>query len=358
VLPPAFRDSKAGNNLFTKHRSQLANGGHKLPPIADTVTTALEADHFSTVHGTTSFGSGERSNPSFDGHETGLLEDTPHGGVHVLVGNDYDAQGNLVKSGWMGSLYQAALDPIFWLHHSNIDRMWEVWLRADSTHQDPSSTDKAWLKTSFSFPAPHKKTVGWRISEVLETTALGYVYEDVTAPKTFQPSQAAGQELAPDAARARPSMTISRAEPPTPQTIGAASDVALASAAPTVVQLNVTPDLDETHADFAAPQRPARYYLRLERIKGTAGAPIYDVYINLPAGDEAEHAELRAGRIATFGLAEASRRGGPGLTKILEITGVRAQLAVDGRWDQDHLSVSFRPVMGELPAGDAASVDA
>ena len=37
VLPPAFRDTKAGNNLYTKHRSQLANGGHQLPPIADTV---------------------------------------------------------------------------------------------------------------------------------------------------------------------------------------------------------------------------------------------------------------------------------------------------------------------------------
>jgi tyrosinase len=239
-----------------------------------------------------------------------------------------------------------------------MDRLWEMWLRADAAHQDPPSSDKAWLKTSFSFPAPHKKTVGWKISEVLETTALGYVYEDVTAPKPFQPTQATGQELAPDAARTRQSVTISRAEPATPQTIGAESDVPLSSAAPTVVALTVPPDLDETRADFAAPQRPARYYLRLERIKGTAGAPIYDVYINLPAGDEAEHPELRAGRIATFGLAEASRRGGPGLTKILEITGVRAQLAADGRWDQDHLSVSFRPVVGELPAGGAASIDA
>jgi hypothetical protein len=131
----------------------------------------------------------------------------------------------------------------------------------------------------------------------------------------------------------------------------------MSSAEPTVVQLTVPPELDETHTDFVAPQRPARYYLRLERIKGTAGAPVYDVYINLPPGAGAEHPELRAGRIATFGLAEASRRGGAGLTKVLEITGVRAQLIADGQWDQDHLRVSFRPVVAALPAAEAARID-
>jgi tyrosinase len=358
VLPPAFRDTKAGNNLYTRHRSQIANGGHELPPIADTVVTALEAEHFSTVHGTTSFGSGERSVPSFDGHENGLLEDTPHGGVHVYVGNDYDPQGNLLKAGWMGSLYQAARDPIFWLHHANIDRLWEVWLRADATHHDPPSADKAWLKTSFTFPAPHKKTVTWKVSEVLETSALGYVYEDISAPSSLQPASVTADELAPDAMRQRASVTLAQQEPPTTQTIGEARDVPLASAAPAIVQLTVPPDLDERHADFAAPQRLTRYYLRIERIRGAAGAPVYDVFVNLPPGGHAERAELRAGRIATFGLAEATRPGGPGLTKVLEITRVRAQLIADGRWDQGNVRVSFRPVVAALPAGEAAPVDA
>jgi tyrosinase len=33
----------------------------------------------------------------------------------------------------------AALDPIFWLHHSNIDRLWEVWLDCDPSHQNLTS---------------------------------------------------------------------------------------------------------------------------------------------------------------------------------------------------------------------------
>ena len=28
----------------------------------------------------------------------------------------------------MGAFETAGLDPLFWLHHANIDRLWEVWL--------------------------------------------------------------------------------------------------------------------------------------------------------------------------------------------------------------------------------------
>ena len=57
--------------------------------------------------------------------------------MHVAVG------------GWMGSFETAGLDPIFWLHHANIDRLWAVWRARDSQHTDP--TESAWLKMSFPF---------------------------------------------------------------------------------------------------------------------------------------------------------------------------------------------------------------
>ena len=49
---------------------------------------------------------------------SGNVYGTPHGDVHVGVG------------GWMGSVPTAAQDPIFWLHHCNIDRLWNRWLAA------------------------------------------------------------------------------------------------------------------------------------------------------------------------------------------------------------------------------------
>lgn len=44
------------------------------------------------------------------------LEKWPHGLVHDGVG------------GLMGKISRSAQDPVFWLHHANIDRMWYAWL--------------------------------------------------------------------------------------------------------------------------------------------------------------------------------------------------------------------------------------
>jgi tyrosinase len=68
--------------------------------------------------------------------------------VHSLVGNDYDQFGRLVGAGWMGDFATAGLDPVFWLHHSNIDRLWQVWLEADAGDTNPTG-DRAWMRTKF-----------------------------------------------------------------------------------------------------------------------------------------------------------------------------------------------------------------
>ena len=51
------------------------------------------------------------------------LESNPHNQVHVDVGGD-SPDGRIW--GLMSDPGLAALDPIFYMHHSNIDRMWAV----------------------------------------------------------------------------------------------------------------------------------------------------------------------------------------------------------------------------------------
>ena len=96
--------------------------------------------------------------PGFGGPETvfhhgpesettnGGLESLPHNVIHSVIGGV--APGGNPNDwrdlGLMSLPITAALDPIFWLHHSNIDRLWNVWLRdAQEPHVNPDQA--TWL---------------------------------------------------------------------------------------------------------------------------------------------------------------------------------------------------------------------
>jgi tyrosinase len=104
----------------------------------------------------------------------GAVETTPHDNVHSDIG------------GWMDSYETAALDPIFWIHHCNIDRLWAVW-SAGQGHTDP--TDLAWLQPAgVNFPFRFRDENG--ASQVLNpstvvdtaTSAFTYKYQDISQP--------------------------------------------------------------------------------------------------------------------------------------------------------------------------------
>ena len=52
----------------------------------------------------------------------GLIESQPHNTIHFAVGGAIGSVG-----GAMASVATAAFDPIFWVHHANIDRLWTEW---------------------------------------------------------------------------------------------------------------------------------------------------------------------------------------------------------------------------------------
>lgn len=90
---------------------------------ADVMEAALSADTF------TDFGG--------DADNGGTPEGAPHGSIHVDVGGD------------MGFFNSAARDPVFYAHHSNIDKMWSDWNSASSDHTNP--TDSSFLNLSWNF---------------------------------------------------------------------------------------------------------------------------------------------------------------------------------------------------------------
>ena len=361
VLPPAFRDmTRNDNNLQTDERSTDAKSGRPFygdidpAQVGETVLQTLAAPRFATPSGFATFGGGERADMSFDGGERGLLENVPHGAVHSLTGNDYDQSGQVVHAGWMGSFYTAGLDPLFWLHHANIDRLWEVWLGVDASHRNPTG-DPAFLDTTFTFPAPGGAEVTWSIGDALDTEFFGYVYESLAAPSALAQ---APQDEGVRAASPEPSDQAQEETMP-PQVLGATSDVSLAGTEPVAVELERP---DRTRELDAGPA--PRAYLRIEGVTGTSAAPLYGVYLNLPEGsDPHDHPSLRAGSFSTFGLAETSRtddqHDAEGLTAVFDISEVRDRLAQDGRWDDTSVNVTFRMEVPGAPAdaGEAAPPD-
>ncbi|MET0838048.1 MAG: tyrosinase family protein [Marmoricola sp.] len=361
AVPPAFLDLTLGdNNLQTEERSQTAKAG--LPfygdidpvQVGETVLQTLVAASYSTPTGQATFGGGERADLSFDGGERGLLENVPHGAVHSLVGNDYDEFGQLLDPGWMGSFFTAGLDPLFWLHHANIDRLWEVWLRADASHVNPTG-DPAFLDTTFTFPAPEGGEFTWSVGEVLDTDFLDYVYESLEVPSVLAPPPGPEDE--------RDRALTPQEESMPPQMLGATSDVSLASSDPVAVQME-RPSRDRELDSGPAP----RAYLRVEGVTGSSAAPLYGVYVNVPEGaDPREFPELRAGSFSTFGLAETSQtddlHAGEGLTAVFDITALRDRLAEDGRWDDARVDVSFstevpgRPAQADPPRSEVEPLE-
>jgi tyrosinase len=84
-----------------------------------------------------------------------VLEDL-HGAVHVYVGG---------RTGHMSNVPLAAYDPIFWAHHSMIDRLWRMW---QLRHPPPDFTAD-FLNTAL---PPFPMTV----AQTLDVRALGYDY--------------------------------------------------------------------------------------------------------------------------------------------------------------------------------------
>ena len=108
------------------------------------------------------FRAGDKPSPG-----KGSIETTPHGPVHEWTGDR--TQPNIED---MGTLYSAAWDPIFFAHHSNIDRLWNVWKDlGGGKHKD--FTDKDWLDSSFLFYDENAQLVRVKVKDCLENEKLG-----------------------------------------------------------------------------------------------------------------------------------------------------------------------------------------
>ncbi|KAJ1426817.1 putative domain, di-copper centre [Sesbania bispinosa] len=119
----------------------------------------------------------------------GSLELAPHNTVHVWTG---DVETPNRED--MGVFYSAARDPIFYPHHSNIDRMWEVWKNLGEGKREYND-DLDWLDSQFFFYDENANLVRVKVRDCIDTKKLGYVYEDVDLPWMNSPPKSTRNKL-------------------------------------------------------------------------------------------------------------------------------------------------------------------
>jgi Common central domain of tyrosinase/Polyphenol oxidase middle domain len=177
ALPLPFRQpANASNSLYIAppgRPSGVDSGAFSLSSGAVDDSAALADVDFDTGGSLgNGFGSGAASPAQFNG-ATGDLEMQPHNVVHSDLG------------GLMSVIDTAAQDPIFWLHHANIDRLWNKWIQEGGGRADP--TDPAWLNTTFTFYDEAGHAVYLTGSEVVDTVGqLNYRYDDDPPPPMFR----------------------------------------------------------------------------------------------------------------------------------------------------------------------------
>ncbi|CAI0468563.1 unnamed protein product [Linum tenue] len=107
------------------------------------------------------FGTPLKAGDLADGNGQGTLERTPHGNLHIWVGDltrEYKED--------MGNLYSAGRDPLFYCHHGNVDRMWDLWKTLGPRRTD--FTDPDWLDAAFLFYDENCKLVRCKIRDSLD----------------------------------------------------------------------------------------------------------------------------------------------------------------------------------------------
>jgi tyrosinase len=295
---------------------------------------------------------------SHQGGTSGNLENNPHNLVHIYVGgNAPDGQ----TYGLMSDPGIAALDPIFYLHHANIDRMWALW-NLNPANTNP--TDPTWLNgpaaaggREFVMPNPDGSSLVYTPQQMNSLAQLNYTYDDLSQVIPAPPTGLVAvterlTKLGATSAAKKVKEGVLVTAGKNRELVGATQEAIPINSrgAQASVKLDAVArrKVSASLAKASETALPDRVFLNLENIQGTHDAAALSVYINLPDGAKpSDHPELLAGTVGLFGLRSASlkdgKHAGQGLNFILDITKIVDALHLQNAFDADSLKVALVP---------------
>ncbi|MET3229731.1 UNVERIFIED_ORG: tyrosinase [Burkholderia sp. 1263] len=306
-VPAEFTDTASGNPLYC-------------PRLNTNVYNALDLSPFSSSVVNFQRGTANSFEEKF--------ETAPHNPVHNIIGNSM-------------ATMQSPRDPIFYLHHANVDRLWHAWALPDGRTM-PAPTDPYWAGT---FTYASALTIN-KEQTYSPRSRLGYDYANTARPTTLPPQTQVGRIIRVQAQttdlRARPpvvSFSLSSARDITSgrHSIGGVTGVALNEASITVRILgeaaSIKPVQDLLSATAASYDAAAQglvapstttattsgKYRSVKVVfddikltaRGAAGGYFYNVYLNLPDnfGDKAVRAQHFIGTLGPFEISGAAHHG-------------------------------------------------
>lgn len=325
-LPAPFRlPAAASNPLYVSQRLAAINGGGNLNASAVDAGVALAALAFAGF--------------------SGSLEGTPHGAVHGSVGG---------STGWMSFFETAAQDPIFWLHHCNIDRLWEVWLASGGGRINPT-TNTSWMGQPYPFYDENGAQVNLTVSQILDTaTQLNYRY---AAPACFRIVATRVDATILSTLTRQPPIdprilaiadTIQKRPPrPGPILLGQEPSAIQLGGRPSEVRLAVSAEAKQVITALPTDPRSGRQLVAVLEDIRLAGGPMvyYEVYLNLPAdtADTVYTSPHYIGNLEFFGPSPEGRHREQAKVRNLDLLPVYLRLRQLKRWNDDTIRFTFVP---------------
>ena len=301
-IPAEFTNAATGNALYVPRQGTNVYNALNLSPFSSSVVNFQR-------NTTNAF-------------ET-LVESRPHNPVHNLIGGE---MANMTSP----------RDPIFFLHHGNIDRLWNAWVRAGgkrmpytSNPYNSTNSNTYWAGTfrygpTMTIERYKTYTPGW----------LGNSYADNTQPTSLPPSAKSSSPFKLTQAQlpqflARPAegnfpAVAPRAVSATSRSLGGVSGMILdessASARLPLKASDVQAVKGAVSAALSpsvqlAPNAARSVKVVLDNLQlrgaGAKGGYFYNIYINLPpTGDAMEGSQkYLLGTVGPFEIAGASHHG-------------------------------------------------
>jgi tyrosinase len=274
VVPEPFRmpDDPLFASLYRPERGTLANSGQPIQTnqtsdVMD-ISDAMSKANYSTADNVQGF--------------CRAIDSGIHGRIHVLTGTSHG----------MGAVPYACRDPLFWVHHSNIDRMWASWNR-NGGKNPPATTP--WATRTFVFADVDGRRVTRKLSSAFSVLGMGYSYDafipkPIAAGTTTMLGSSAMIAMASDSNSAKA------------EHVAQSSTAAQLGAKPVHVNLLPLRGTKETTVLGLDPDQPGKRTYLVVKDLHTWKQPevLFDVYLTAPNGRAKLGPETYAGNINFF----------------------------------------------------------